>query len=163
MNEQCIGQNPATTGSLTWSLLWWVTSSFSIYTCSSTNPKNSCMQHLSPAVGRSASSVAQKCPLSLGPWVVPFQDGYKVILRLFLITKGNCTSLQGVSDIPASSPLYLGLLAFHARSFFSHKLPLLISYNPNFPFKLPGGCCVMKYLVHITFLEKEEPSDKSGD
>lgn len=72
----------------------------------STKSKIICMGHLSLRIHPSPSSVAQSLSLSLAPWLLSFQDGCKTKLRLFLITKGNFTPLEGVcsvSGIPASS------------------------------------------------------------
>ena len=75
--------------------------------------------------------------------MLAFQDGPQDNAEAvsYLITKGNFSLLQAVrfvSGIPAPSQfnpfLQLGLLALHARSFLGHKLPLLSSYNLNFPF-----------------------------
>lgn len=60
-----------------------------------------------------ASSGAQRWPLSLGPWVLPFLDVYKVILRLHLTSlprhetslpcKRCCVSGAPASNLPTPS------------------------------------------------------------
>jgi len=53
------------------------------------------------------TSAAQKWSLILGPWVLPFQSGYKTILKLLLISSPSETSLpckESVLSLPFLFP-----------------------------------------------------------
>jgi len=77
-------------------------------------------------------------PLSLGRWVLPFQDGLQTTL------KANVTPLQrvcSVSRIPASRQfnhfLQLGLLALYVRLFLGHHCwVVIIRISPSTPTSL---------------------------
>lgn len=96
--------SPITIYTSTWNLQRCITNRFLMYTAP--NPRlfawgstSACGSTLQPALLLSL-------PLSLAPWALSFQDGCKTRLRLFLITKGNFTPLEGVCSVsgsPASS------------------------------------------------------------
>lgn len=95
-------------------------------TCTSTHPKSSGMGHLRPALGPCPSPPL--LPKS-GLWVLPFQDGHKTMLWLFLITKGNFIhSGNSVSD--QFSP-------FCSWAFLPSLLDCVTAEHLQFEFPLP--------------------------
>jgi len=109
-NYQCTGQSPTTICSSRWSLQRCVTSRFSISFCISTKADSRCMVHLHPALGPSPSPAllpnGDHC-------VLPFQDVYKTMLRLFLLSSPRETSFPckksvlSLAFLPECNPVNL--------------------------------------------------------
>ena len=127
--------SPTVISSSTRSLQKSIRSRFLIHTCTSTSPVRIGMGHLSPVLSSSPSSSSAAQTLAL-------HNHYKTVLRLVLLSSTRETSLLYRESLclwhscfqPVQPLLQLHLLPLHARSFLGHKLPLLSSYNLNFPF-----------------------------
>jgi len=134
-NKQCTEQSPVATSGSTWSLKRCITSKFLIYSCTSTSPKTDCTGHLSPAMCSSlCPALLPKCGPELGPLSSAIPGGLQGTAEAVSYHQGKFYSLASspyASGIPASRQfnpfLHLGILAFHATSFFSRKLQLLSS------------------------------------